>query len=828
MAIYKHELGMRAFFGAGCSFAALSLCLSAPALAQSQGTPSTPPAAQEPDRGLDDIVVTARRVSENLQDVPIAITAFSGDQLASKNVLQVADIAQFTPGFSIQPSARNATAITLSIRGQAQNDVLATVEPSIGTYVDEVYWARAYGLNAGLVDIANVQVLKGPQGTLFGRNTSGGALLINTADPDFDGISGRVSGTYGRFNERSGEAVLNVPLGQVLALRGAFKISKRDGWAREVALYNAAGVRDNTNNPSSTFQPTGRKLNDRDELQGRVKALVNISEATRLLLSGEWYHYESDGPARQTLYKVQLNQADDNVAVITPINRYIDYFTSHPNAVGGDGHDCIAARTPSSGANCASSLVDAFDPSAVTKTQTYNAKLTSDTTFGQVKLIGSYRHVESHNLLDLDGSSLLIHSTQADIDLKQYSAEAQATGKAFGDFLDFAAGITYFRETGLDRTYSFSNSGGNPTATVSRQNGVIENDSFGIYGQTTAHVTSRLSLTGGLRYSIDDKRLDLGSAVLTRSGAPVVCFVGGTVASGCVVQRAFTSKALSWTASADYQLNDGILAYAKASRGYRAGGHNLGALNAAQFVPFAPEFVYEQELGLKTELFDRRVRLNISAYRNLLKGAQRTAILTTNGTSNTLVANAAEARNLGAEIDLQIRPVTGLTLSASGAINDAKYTAFADASGDRRNERFVYVPKYQFSVSGEYATDLTAGISGQLNVDYSWTDDQASNECVGSGGTLCYTGGTDITGATRDQINAAIVKATTIPAAGILNARVTFGINDDAYTIAFWGRNVTDNRGVTQALRVPAPFRNYVSGLRRDPASYGVTVAAKF
>lgn len=222
------------------------------------------------------------------------------------------------------------------------------------------------------------------------------------------------------------------------------------------------------------------------------------------------------------------------------------------------------------------------------------------------------------------------------------------------------------------------------------------------------------------------------------------------------------------------------------------------------------------------------MRLNVAAYRNLLKGAQRTAILTTNGVSNTLVSNAAEARNLGVEAELQVRPVRGLTLGASGSINDSKYLRFSDATGDRRNERFVYVPKYQFSLSGEYRTDLTSNISARLNADYAWVGDQASNECVVTGGTRCFAGTSDITGATRDQINAALVEATTIPSAGILNARMTFGIDDDAYTVALWGRNLTDNRGITQALRVPAPFRNYVSGLRRDPATYGVTVAAKF
>lgn len=823
----NHAFLNRAGRLAWTSSLALVACLAAPAMAQDD--PGRPDVATKP-ASLEDIIVTARRVSENLQDVPVAVSAFTGTQLESKNVVQLADVAAFTPGFTTVPSPRNGTSLALSIRGQVQNDVVATIEPSVGTYVDDIYWARAYGLNAGLIDISSIQVLKGPQGTLFGRNTSGGALIVTTNDPDFDGISGRIAGTFGRFNDRSGEAVLNVPLGDVIAIRGAVKFTKRDGWAYEVAPY-VNGVRDNTNNPASVIMPTGRKFNDRKEFQARLKALVNISDATQLFLSGEWYQYDTDGPARQMSYKTQFVSPTDNIIAVTPINKYIDYFKDHPNAVGADTHNCDGARTPQPAALCTASIVDSMNMHTLVSTQTFGAKLVTETSFGQAKLIGGYRRVYTDAFFDLDGTSQVMHSTQADIELRQYSIEGQLTGKALGDFLDFAVGTTYFRETGLDRTYSFSNSGGNPTATVSRQNANITNDSFGWYSQVSGHVTDQLTLTGGLRYSIDDKKIELGSAVVNRDGAPLVCFVGGTLATNCVVNDSATFKALSWTASADYKVTDDVLVYAKASRGYRSGGHNLGALNAAQFVPFDPEFVYEQEIGFKGEFFDRRVRLNLSAYRNILKGAQRSALIVTPGTNttNTLVANAAKARNLGIEGDLQVVPFEGLTLQASGSLNKAKYLEFSDSSGDRRNERFLYVPKYQFSLSGQYATTFSNGMSAQFNVDYSWIDKMASVECVGSGGTLCYDGtANDANGRTPAQINQDIINGTTIPSAGILNARITWGLDDDKYTLAFWGRNLTNNRSMTQALRVPAPFRNYVSVSRRDPVTYGVTASAKF
>ena len=148
------------------------------------------PALAQDQIAIEEVVVTARKVAENLQDVPVAVTVFSGEQLESKNAVRVGDFALFTPGFKALAAATNATAFFLSARGQVQADTLATVDASVATYVDEMVWARSYGLNTNLLDVANVQMLKGPQGTLFGRNTTGGALLITTRDPSFDGFSG--------------------------------------------------------------------------------------------------------------------------------------------------------------------------------------------------------------------------------------------------------------------------------------------------------------------------------------------------------------------------------------------------------------------------------------------------------------------------------------------------------------------------------------------------------------------------------------------------------------------------------------------------------------
>src|SRR5690606_36928906 len=152
------------------------------------------------------------KVEENLQDVPVAVTAFSGEQLRQQNAVRVSDIARLTPGLSFREGSNNPSGLVVSLRAQVQTDTLATLDPSVGTYVDGFYWARAYGLNADLVDLRSAQVLKGPQGTLFGRNTTGGAILVETNDPNPTFASGMAQATFGEFNERVLSAVLNMPL----------------------------------------------------------------------------------------------------------------------------------------------------------------------------------------------------------------------------------------------------------------------------------------------------------------------------------------------------------------------------------------------------------------------------------------------------------------------------------------------------------------------------------------------------------------------------------------------------------------------------------------
>jgi iron complex outermembrane receptor protein len=252
-------------------------------------------AQEQADPTLEEIVVTARKVEENLQSVPVAVTAISGEGLERQNAVRLSDMAQVAPGLTIRPASNNASAVALQIRGQYQNDNLATLDPSVGTYVDGLYWARAYGLNADFLDVQSAQVLRGPQGTLFGRNTTGGAMLVQTNDPDAGAFSAMASASYGRFDERSAMAVVNIPLAQDrVALRLAGSFMKRDGYIEDAPFTFGAASTPTAiaaafplSDPRSVRGATGRQLGDRDTWTLRGKLLLQPTDDLRIVLSAK-------------------------------------------------------------------------------------------------------------------------------------------------------------------------------------------------------------------------------------------------------------------------------------------------------------------------------------------------------------------------------------------------------------------------------------------------------------------------------------------------------------------------------------------------------------
>lgn len=749
-------------------------------------------------------VIGITKQATDVQETPIAITAFSGEDLADQGVLAVKEVAKFTPGFSVRDAGNNPTAFSLAIRGQIQNDNIATLDPSVGVYMDDLYIARAYGLNSNLLDIESVQVLKGPQGTLFGRNTSAGAVLFKTFDPQFNETSGKVEATYGRFNEHAFTGILNAG-GDVFAARGAFYYTKRDGFQTDVY--------------------TGKEWGKTRTINGRLKVAIRPIKDVTVILSGERWDAAIDGRVNQNQYFNLGGTGFDPAA--------------GDRALFGGDPDRVAVTNP-----LAIPGTPAEGPNTNVFTETYGAKVIVDTSFGEVKLINGFRRVKGNSLLDLDGaaSTAFYHYTEALNNLKQWSSELQLTGQAMNDRLSFALGATYLTESGYDISHSNApNPPPGPSPVWTQFRGDINNKSLGFYGQANYAVTDRLNLTAGLRWSHDNKGVTVQSAVIPLKAAAAACLPlsltadnngdGNFTAEDCNRSRKDSWSNLSYTVGADYKVSDDVMVYAKQSRGYRAGAQQLRSLTLDDTAPAEPEIVNEQEVGIKTEFFDRRVRFNLSGYHTTVKGAQRSVILNVGGTARTVLENA-DTENWGFEADANVRIAEGLNVFGGYSHTSPKYTSyngFAVVNGalapfDKSEQRFGSIVEDQFAVGANYSGDLTFARLN-LNASYAWQGDMY--QVIEPVSTLILPaalGGGGLPDAAEAQ---RLIDAGKTPAYGITNLRAALAFGpEDNYEVAVWGRNVFDVRAKQYILYL-AGF-NYVGANWNDPATYGVTVTARF
>ena len=822
--ISKEKDVMRTLIWCAASAIALSATLSAgvasgqemrgpeeiaPVSPQERGPANQAPNASLPaESDLGEIIVTARRVSERLQDVPVAVTAYTGSALQEQGARAMSDISLLTPSLRIETASVSGAAAVFSIRGQVQQDALATLDPSVGVYVDGVYWARAHGINGSLLDLRDVQTLKGPQGTLFGRNTTGGAILFTTNDPDPSAFSGLVSGTYGRFDYWALTGVLNAPLVRdKIAIRIAAQRNKRDGYIRETR--------------------TGADLDTIDDYTIRGKLLVEPTDTLKIVFSAERFRTDT----RQNPYRLAYVSPTGLAALESIVE--VDGLAASAGLgcfdPAGRGAACIARAQELTNSAISAAETDRFANSlssrTYAKTGTYGVTATLDTDFGSIKAIGGYRKVNGFTSLDLDGSPFVfIDFSEAEQNLKQYSGELIVTGKAFADAVDFAAGAFYFHESGFDRTRASVISALNPTALV--YDGRIENDSLGFYGQGTWHATEALSFTGGLRYSVDDKRLTTFNGNELSNGS----FLCGTTICPFVLPTA-SFKGISYTAGVDYKINDDVLVYGKIARGFRSGGQNLRSTNfiPASLKPFKPEIATSYEAGIKSEWLDRHLRFNLAVHYTQGKDIQRSLnLVTPDGLiSASVINNAGQADFYGGELEASALLPGGFRIDGTASYTHAKYVKYVDeiTGFDRRQEPFYFFPKWTASISPSWSREFGFGRAA-LRADFAYQSEMRF-----------YPLGfyTDAGGAIREASTGVPVSAT--DAAGfsrqvvsrshwLINARAAVTILEGRLDLALWGKNLGNSRNLVSSL--PTFGLGYVANARREPRTFGVTATVKF
>lgn len=719
-----------------------------------------------PSEAIDTVVVTSQRREQRLQDVPMSVTAISGKELATLQIGDVKGLSAQAPSLQITDTPVGKNNMIIGMRGIAPTSISSNNDPTVGIYVNGVYYARTAGANAALVDMDNVEVIRGPQGTLFGRNTIGGALNMTTKGPTKT-LEGSASIGFGNYAQKTLNAVLNLPLGDKLALRLVADTLKHDGYGRSATLNQQLG----------------------DEDRKYFRAALRANPVQDLQIDLYYDKFKSD--------------ANSQVWIV-------NYFDP---AIAARSLAPIAAYQQSGGYTSAAG----FNPANTVNVDNTSATVRWKTEPATFKSITAYRHLESVSGYDLDATPVFVNQLQRyGVSGHQFSEELQAYGDALDERLEWITGLYYFKEDLLDSSLVTTPSGAN---TMGRLNAFTSGQtSRSAFGQLTYAIAPSLRATAGARYVSDQREVDYyNPRYIVETGAAVAGAAGCALTSaglnqgGChYVPPQLRFHYVPWTLGLDYKYDGDTLLYGKISRGYRSGGYQPGgATNALGYQPFDKEQVLSYEAGAKLMLLERTLRLNLAGFYAKYNDIQQLAPQIPVGSTTTIssVLNAGKANVKGIEIDAQWR-LGALRLTGGLGLIAPEFT-----SGPYQGLPFVTAPKRNVTLAVDYPVVTPWG---QLNLhsDYNWRSSMIFFEPVNT------------TTPVFAPLTAGQIASNTQPAYGLLAAMATLQLNDKATSISLWGKNLNGKYYWARSNSFYAQgYNNQTPG---DPRTFGITLTHHF
>jgi len=808
---------------------ALSPFFAEAALAQAPETNTT---------GLEEIVVTAQKRAENVQSVPISISAVSETELSNRSVKQISDLASVTPNVTFASTAQGVQSSAVAIRGLSSGSVELVNEQPTAIYIDDVYQSSALGSMAFMgPDLERVEILRGPQGTLFGRNTIGGAVKIHTKQPDLAAFGGRIMAGAGNHGIVEGQGMLNVPIvADTAAARVNFGFRDDNGFIRE--------------------RTYGQRLGRNKMVFARGQLLIEPSDRLRVLFSGDYVRATSEGTMNQPVflnplvYPVPAVQTNLPSSAFTlgyrELSRYYGFGTptdlSNFNAIQARFFECGGGPVPTLTPRCLSSMLT--NPATTTglfsDAQRWNQpsvyrdwgvagtisyELSSDI---EVKSITAYRDFDNFTYKDYDATPAILISAVQHPSGNTFTQELQLNGRLLNDRLKFALGMFYYDFHGTERGTSTSAplAASNPNTVTSFLLDHVRQKSLGFYGQATFALTDRLNITGGLRNSAEDKSIRVSQ--YSSAAAPTVATCTVPVPNAqCVNTADLHYNSWDWTAGVDYKPTQDVMIYARAAKGFKAGGINQRSTTNVPFTKYQPMTAINYELGIKADLLDRRVRVNLSAFQTDIKGFQRSIRSTfLNSAGNPVsvvgVINATTARIRGVEAEVTIAPVEGLRISGQVGYTDPKWGTFLAVDSripstdprfgtktlDLSKTDFQSISKWTFGISPSYTVPTSFG-EIHFQLDYYWRSSQNISP------SSAYPTDMDLP-----------IPALIQPGYGLLNGRIAVRI-EKATEIAFWAKNLTDKRYFSGGIN-NAASTGFAMAQVGDPRTFGVQVSHSF
>ena len=648
---------------------------------------------------VDEIVVTAQKKQESIQEVPISVVAVTGEALLKTGAPNLASVAELAPNVVIDDAVTlggSSASTSIYIRGVGQSDFLTTTDPGVGLYLDGVYISRSVGSLLDVADVERVEVLRGPQGTLYGKNTIGGAINVVTSQPaDEFAALGRV--TFGTDNRQDILARVDLPLSDVITSQVTIGSLKQDGYVDRPLAGDALGEK------------------DKFILRGKVR--IEPSDTFSVNLAGDYTKSDETGGPATLLDTFQLCPAGvfapfcDGTVEAGPPGQ-VFFFNNVPPITAAAGgipevsqfNDSFLPDTP---------FLSQGTFQSVSELELWGVSATLDwnTTFADIKSITAYRTYDTFFTRDADHSPFDIYHTTADVQHSQFSQEFQFSGDFAESGLSWLGGLYYLEESADDDSQLI-------LASLTIQSGGtdIDTTSKAIYGQVTYDVTEDLSLTGGIRYTEEDKDY-LPTQFIAFSNPALVPPQPPTGAVTIpAVNNEVSFDQTTYRATADYQVTDDILLYGSFSTGFKSGGFVQRNQAPRDLLPiFEPEDVTVFEGGFKSKLFDNRLLLNGAVFNTDYDNIQ-VRVIEVSGFA-PITANAAAAKITGFELEFEGAVTEGLTLSGGLGHLDARYTEIgADLADITLDSSFVNTPEWSYNLSAVQDFNLPTGtLSGRVD-----------------------------------------------------------------------------------------------------------------
>lgn len=748
---------------------------------------------------LEEVIVTARKREENLQETPVSITAISGAMIEQAKMFNVSDIEQRTPNLTMRASDNGvSSALQAYLRGVGQFDFALTVDPGVGMYVDGVYLARTVGANLQLSDVEQITVLRGPQGTLFGKNTIGGAISVTTRKPRGEtNFSAEVTG--GEYDYLSFDGYLEFPVTDNVAASLSVLTRNSDGWQKRDRGDNAGN-------------------DDMWAVRGHVNADFTERWNSHLVLD----YTEID----QNVYPQVLSDFNPDATFPSFYNAFV---------LGPQGEYCCEPNINNIDRSHALNLLDKE------QNDTWGLSWTNTWDMGNLSLksITGYRDMDSESYRDADNAVQDYFSVGSLFDVQQFSQEFLLSNATGGKF-DWLVGVYYLKEDG-DHTSNVTVAGGLYEALAGLPDFVTlpdgtpirflavpfdltlsydrsqETTSYAAFFHTTWHMSDRARLSLAARYTYDEKDMDMYT--IKRASQTPVLIPGPTDPGSCsdvvpVGRGSRVSCNDDWDEFSpkigfDYDFNDDLMGYAHISGGFRSGVYNGRPTATAQVSVADPETLLSYEIGLKSQLWDNRLQINGALFYNDYKDRQFLVNRPSASADSALalvVDNAADSTIWGGELEFTALPTQGLTISGGLSYLDPEYENFESINPetgeleDLSHRPFSNVPEWTANLLVQYVFEFSNAGSLRLRGDLAYTDDiffSDDDQCT------CF-----------DRLHA--------DSYTIYNAGITYVTSNQKWELSVFGRNLGDEREIRGGFGVDAFGTTTVS--YTEPRRYFVSL----